>query len=47
MENTKIDVRTLGKPTKKQDYKGVCRVDYFSAEIFIELKEIADLIAYS
>lgn len=36
-----IDSRTIGKPTKKPDYKGVCRIDYFSALIDQELKYIA------
>jgi hypothetical protein len=32
-----IDRRTEGKPSKKPDYKGVCRIDYFSAEIYHEM----------
>jgi hypothetical protein len=40
----RIDYRTLGKPSKKSDYKGVCRIDYFSAEIFIELMQVAKII---
>lgn len=36
-----IDPRTIGKQTKKDDYKGVCRIDYFSASIDKELKYIA------
>lgn len=36
-----IDQRTLGKPTRKIHYKGVCRIDYFSAIIDQELKYIA------
>lgn len=36
-----IDKRTVGKPTKKRDYKGVCRIDYFSTVIDQELKYIA------
>lgn len=39
-----IDPRTIGKPTKKPDYKGVCRIDYFSADIFNELMKIAEII---
>ncbi len=39
-----IDVRTIGKPSKKPDYKGVCRIDYFSANIYNELKIIAELL---
>ena len=33
----RIDPRTIGKPSKKLDYKGVCKIDYFSADLFIEL----------
>lgn len=40
----RIDPRTIGKPSKKLDYKGVCRVDCFSAETFIELKQIAEIV---
>lgn len=39
-----VDPRTIGKKSKKTDYKGVCRIDYFSAELFIELMQIAKLI---
>lgn len=39
-----IDPRTKGKPSKKQNYKGVCRIDYFSAHIDNELKIIVKLI---
>ena len=39
----RIDPRTVGKPTKKVDYKGVCRVDYFSAALYNELKIIGSL----
>lgn len=41
---TRIDLRTLGKPSKKIDYKGVCRIEYFSADLFIELTKIGELI---
>ena len=37
---SRIDPRTLNRPTRKQDYKGVCRINYFSAEIDLELKFI-------
>jgi hypothetical protein len=40
----RIDPRTINKPSKKLNYKGVCRIDYFSAELFIELKQIAEII---
>jgi len=41
---TQIDRRTIGKPTKKIGYKGVCRIDLFSAEIFHELMLIPSVI---
>lgn len=41
----RIDPRTLGKPTLKAEYKGVCRLDYFSASVFNELMLLAELIS--
>lgn len=35
-----IDPRTIGKPSRNHEYKGVCRVDYFSGDIFMEFKQI-------
>jgi hypothetical protein len=32
-----IDPRTIGKPSKKLNYKGVCRIDYLSASVYHEL----------
>jgi hypothetical protein len=40
----RIDPRTIGKPTKKIDYKGVCCIDYFSSKVFAELLEIPNVI---
>jgi len=40
----KIDPRTIGKPSKKLNYKGVCRIDYFSGDVFMELKQIIAVI---
>ncbi|MBI4068218.1 hypothetical protein HY413_02320 [Candidatus Kaiserbacteria bacterium] len=37
-----IDQRTVGKPTKKKEYKGVCRIDYFSADADFDLKCLAN-----
>lgn len=34
---SRIDKRTVGKISRKQDYKGVCRLDYFSAYILNDL----------
>ena len=41
--NAQIDPRTRGKVTKNKNYKGVCRIDFFSAKIYDELKIIGDL----
>lgn len=41
----RIDSRTIGKPSRKLDYKGVCVINYFSADIFWELMKIGELIA--
>ncbi len=41
---TQIDPRTIGKPSKKTDYKGVCRINYFSNDLFFELKHIIKVI---
>ncbi|MFA5249508.1 MAG: hypothetical protein WC397_03180 [Candidatus Paceibacterota bacterium] len=40
----RVDPRTIGKPSKKLDYKGVCRIDFFSAKILEELLEIPKII---
>src|SRR3989344_8256888 len=39
-----IDPRTKGKPTKKSNYKGVLRVDYFNTKAQIELETLAQLL---
>lgn len=39
-----IDKRTIGKSTKKLNYKGVLRVDYFDTRIQLELESLADLV---
>ena len=44
---TKPDPRTIGKRTKREDYKGVCVVYYGSTEIQLELEIIANLIIKS
>lgn len=33
----RVDRRSLGKKTFKKEYRGVCRIDYFSAKILIDL----------
>ncbi|MFA5878275.1 MAG: hypothetical protein WC845_02830 [Candidatus Staskawiczbacteria bacterium] len=40
----RIDPRTTGKVSKKGKYKGVCRIDYFSADIFTELQIIPQVV---
>lgn len=40
----RIDPRTIGKPSKNLDYKGVCRIDYFSSDIFYEILSIPRII---
>jgi len=41
---TRVDSRTIGKPSKNLNYKGVCRIDYFSADIFLDLMQIPKTI---
>jgi len=40
----KPDKRTIGIPTKKVDYKGVCRIDYLSAAVYNEIQIISGLL---
>lgn len=40
----RIDPRTIGKPTKKKEYKGVLRVDYLDTNVQLELESLADLV---
>lgn len=40
----RIDPRSIGKMSHKKDYRGVCRIDYFSANIFNELTVIANML---
>jgi hypothetical protein len=39
-----IDPRTVGKPTLKADYKGVCRIAYFSAQIFNDIIQASKVL---
>ncbi len=39
-----IDSRTKGKPTRKINYKGVLRVDYFDTKVQLELENLVDLV---
>lgn len=43
--SSRIDPRTKGKPSKKKEYQGVCRINYFSAEIFHELIAISKILS--
>jgi len=40
----RIDPRTVGKQSKKPDYKGVCRIDYLSANLLVEFMETIKII---
>lgn len=40
-----VDKRTIGKPTKQSEYKGVCRVDYLSVELFKDIMQSIKVIA--
>ncbi|HOX96683.1 MAG TPA: hypothetical protein PLI45_04885 [Candidatus Woesebacteria bacterium] len=41
---TRIDPRSIGKPTKKPGYKGVLKVDYLDTKIQLELESLANLL---
>lgn len=41
---TRVDPRTMGRPTRKKNYKGVLKVDYFDTRVQIELETLADLV---
>lgn len=41
----RIDSRTIGKRSRKIDYKGVCRIDYFSADVFNEIMKIIEVVS--
>lgn len=41
---TRIDPRTIGKPSRNLNYMGVCKIDYFSADIFLDLMYIPKII---
>lgn len=40
----RVDPRTIGKPSIKKDYKGVCRINYFSSDIFNEILKAIEVI---
>ncbi|HLD21589.1 MAG TPA: hypothetical protein VJB65_01705 [Patescibacteria group bacterium] len=39
---SRIDKRTIGKITMKPKYNGVCRIDYFSSAIYLDLLAAID-----
>ena len=41
---SKPDKRTIGKPTLRKDYKGVCRIVYYSTDLQFELLSIGEAI---
>ena len=41
--NARVDSRTIGQKSRNLDYKGVCRIDYFSADIFNEILKIIEI----
>jgi len=41
---SQIDPRTVGRPSKKLDYKGVCRIDYLSADVVNEIRAAVDVL---
>jgi hypothetical protein len=42
--SARVDPRSIGKVSRKPEYRGVCRIDYFSANIFNELLKIIEVI---
>ena len=40
----RIDPRTIGKPTRKTDYKGVLKVNYFNTKVQLELESLSQLV---
>lgn len=40
----RVDARSIGKTSTKKDYHGVCRIDYFSADVYHELQAIRGVL---
>lgn len=40
----RIDKRTIGKVSRKKEYKGVCRIDYFNAHIYHDLMSLGKVL---
>lgn len=39
-----VDPRTVGRPSRKSNYKGVCRIDYLSADVVNEIRAIVEVL---
>lgn len=42
--NSRIDPRTIGKKSRKPEYRGVCRIDYFSALVLNDILKVIEVI---
>lgn len=41
---SRADIRTLGKTIRKTDYKGTCRIDYLSTNLFQEITSVGTIL---
>ena len=41
---TRVDARTIGKPSRKLDYKGVCVINYLSASVYYDLFTLGQMM---
>jgi hypothetical protein len=42
--DSRIDPRSVGRRTAKADYKGVCRIDYFSTDLLYEMLALGRIL---
>ncbi|MEK7151513.1 MAG: hypothetical protein AAB784_02280 [Patescibacteria group bacterium] len=42
---TRVDPRTIGKPSRKLDYKGVCVINYLSASVYYDLLTLGKMMS--
>lgn len=42
---TRIDRRTIGRPSRKLDYKGVCVINYLSASVYYDLLTLGKMMS--
>lgn len=42
---TRIDTRTIGRPSRKLDYKGVCVINYLSASVYYDLLTLGKMMS--